>query len=107
MLRARRRNTIAVVTRRKDEGPQQQGLFGSLEPDPPKAPSVDPHEPSAELRELGAALRREAEHYAGANITLELEYMDDLSPDHIAHRITEVGQQCDSLGVVAAEHPVI
>ncbi len=58
-------------------------------------------------RELGAALRREAEHYAGANITLELEYMDDLSPDHIAHRITEVGQQCDSLGVVAAEHPVI
>lgn len=58
-------------------------------------------------RELGYALRRQAEQFVGANIAIELEYIDDLSPDNIASRITEIGRRCDSLGVVAAEHPVI
>ncbi|MBE9640264.1 LacI family DNA-binding transcriptional regulator [Salipiger mangrovisoli] len=58
-------------------------------------------------RGLGNALMRAAEAFAGANISLDLEYLDDLSPDHVASRITALGQTSESLGVVAAEHPMV
>ncbi len=58
-------------------------------------------------RGLGNALIHAAESYSGANISLELEYLDDLSPDHVAERITALGRASESLAVVAAEHPMV
>ncbi|MTE01541.1 substrate-binding domain-containing protein [Paracoccus sp. YIM 132242] len=58
-------------------------------------------------RDLGNALRRAAESFPHATIELELEYLDDLSPGHVSGRIRAHGASCDSLGLVAFEHPVI
>lgn len=58
-------------------------------------------------RDLGSALRRAAESFKGANVALELEYLDDLSPDHISNRILALAEKNESLGLVAAEHPMI
>lgn len=58
-------------------------------------------------RDLGNAFRRAAQSYFGANIELELEYLDDLSPDHVSSRIVALGESSESIGVVAAEHPLV
>ena len=58
-------------------------------------------------RDLGNALKRAAKNFSGANVELELEYLDDLSPDNVSRRIVAVGENTESLGVVAAEHPLV
>ena len=54
---------------------------------------------------LGKALEEAARVYHDAGIDLQLEYLSDLSPETVAARIRSLGTQCDSMAVVAAEHP--
>ncbi|MDE2793033.1 MAG: LacI family DNA-binding transcriptional regulator [Paracoccaceae bacterium] len=58
-------------------------------------------------RDLGMALRQAANDYAEGKIDLTLEFMDDLSPDHVSERLLAIGDKCDSVALVAAEHPLI
>ena len=58
-------------------------------------------------RNLGDALRRAATAYPDANVVLSLEYLDDLSPENVAARLTSLGDTCESVALVAAEHPLI
>ncbi|PKQ07332.1 MAG: LacI family transcriptional regulator [Alphaproteobacteria bacterium HGW-Alphaproteobacteria-10] len=36
-----------------------------------------------------------------------VDFVDDLTPDNIAARLMALGQECDAVAVVAADHPVI
>lgn len=58
-------------------------------------------------RDLGEALRQAAQEYAEGKIDLSLEFMDDLSPDHVSARLRAIGDKCDSVALVAAEHPLV
>ncbi|MDE0306673.1 MAG: LacI family DNA-binding transcriptional regulator [Albidovulum sp.] len=58
-------------------------------------------------RDLGVAIRRAAEQYEIAKIDLVLEFMNDLSPDYVASRLRAVGKVCESVALVAAEHPLV
>ncbi len=56
-------------------------------------------------RGLGNALEQIAESYQNARIVLKLEYLSDLNPENVAARIRNLGNQCEAIAVVAAEHP--
>ncbi len=58
-------------------------------------------------RGLGEALGRAAQAYPDAKVDLTLEYLDDLSPDNVARRLTALGDTCESVALVAAEHPLV
>ena len=58
-------------------------------------------------RDLGCALERAAEVYADANVELTLEFSDDLSADNVATRLMGMGDVCESVALVAAEHPIV
>lgn len=58
-------------------------------------------------RDLGNALERAAESVSGSNVSLKMTYLDDLSPENIAQHILDMGESCESIGVVAAEHPLV
>ncbi|MBP1804173.1 LacI family DNA-binding transcriptional regulator [Rubellimicrobium aerolatum] len=42
---------------------------------------------------------------ADPGVALEVEHLDDLSPEAVAARMTEMGQRVEALAVVSAEHP--
>ncbi|WP_089233617.1 LacI family DNA-binding transcriptional regulator [Tropicimonas sediminicola] len=56
-------------------------------------------------RNLGSALRQEVRRRSDNQIELDLEYLDDLSPDNIAARLIDLGTSCDAVALVAAQHP--
>ena len=58
-------------------------------------------------RNLAQALQEAARAVTGAEVQLRVEYLDDLTPDHVAARMVEVGSECDALAVVTAEHPKV
>ena len=58
-------------------------------------------------RNLGEALTREAERHSDGKVELTLEYLDDLSPDRVADRLIALGDACESVAVVAAQHPMV
>ncbi len=58
-------------------------------------------------RNLGNALRQEAKHHVDAPVELTLHYLDDLSPDNVAARLTGLYQTCDAVALVAAQHPKV
>ncbi|KHQ50612.1 LacI family DNA-binding transcriptional regulator [Mameliella alba] len=58
-------------------------------------------------RDLGAAFRQAAEEHTDGRIELTLEFLDDLSPEVVADRLRQLGANCDSVALVAAEHPLI
>lgn len=58
-------------------------------------------------RGLGNALRQAAKEYAEIRVELTLEFMDDLSPDFVAQRLTALAAQCESVALVAAQHPLV
>ena len=57
--------------------------------------------------DLGAAIGRAAAQYTGAKVELTLEFMNDLTPDYVSSRMIAVGRECQSVALVAAEHPLI
>ncbi len=58
-------------------------------------------------RNLGESIRKAAEGFADARINLTLEFLDDMSPDNIATRMTELGENCEAFAVVAPQHPIV
>jgi LacI family transcriptional regulator len=56
-------------------------------------------------RDLGEALRRAAAHHPDSTVQLSLEYLDDLSPENVAARLVAMGERCETIALVAAEHP--
>lgn len=58
-------------------------------------------------RDLGAAFRRAAEEHPDGRIELALEFLEDLSPQVVAGRLAAIGERCDSVALVSAEHPLV
>ncbi len=56
---------------------------------------------------LGEALEAETSRHNGDRIELTLDYLDDLSPERIAERLITLGDKCEAIGLVAAQHPVV
>ncbi|MEZ5824828.1 MAG: LacI family DNA-binding transcriptional regulator [Geminicoccaceae bacterium] len=57
-------------------------------------------------RNLGETFERVARTF-GEKVDLRLEYLDDLSPDRVAARLLALGEQCQSVALVAAQHPLV
>lgn len=58
-------------------------------------------------RLLGEAITQAAEAYPEGNIDLTVEYLEDLTPEKVAAHITSLGERCESLALVAPQHPVV
>lgn len=58
-------------------------------------------------RNLGETLSREAARRDTEAVDLQLRYIEDLSPDRVAQHLTELGEICESIAVVAAQHPLV
>lgn len=56
---------------------------------------------------LGAALLAAAQALPELGAQPVLSFLDDLTPRRVAQRISELGQTCDAVAVVAADHPQI
>ncbi|MEJ7136906.1 LacI family DNA-binding transcriptional regulator [Amphibiibacter pelophylacis] len=58
-------------------------------------------------RALGAALRAAVRGLPKPGAQPVLSFLDDLTPRRVAQRLAELGQICDAVAVVAADHPQI
>jgi LacI family transcriptional regulator len=58
-------------------------------------------------QETARALKAAAERTNDAIINIEIEFLDDLSPQNTAARMLALGETCDAIGVVAAVHPLV
>lgn len=58
-------------------------------------------------RTLGAALQAAAQAMPAPSPKVVLSYLEDLTPRRVAQGIVELGQSCDAVAVVAADHPQI
>lgn len=54
---------------------------------------------------LGEAMNAEAGRQDTVDLTLE--YLDDLSPERVAERLIAMGETCESVALVAAQHPIV
>lgn len=57
--------------------------------------------------ELGTAITAAAKAYPHGKVELTMEYADDLSPDKIAKQLIALGGKCESVALVAAQHPIV
>lgn len=58
-------------------------------------------------RKIGETLTQAAKDHPNATVTLTLRYMQDLSPEKISAEILALGQTCDAIALVAAQHPLV
>lgn len=58
-------------------------------------------------RNFGDALTSEARSRVAENVELSLHFLDDLSPERVASRLLELCETCESIGLVAAQHPIV
>lgn len=58
-------------------------------------------------RDLAAELLRAGRDPALGRHSPVVEHMEDLTPSAVAERIVRLGERCDALGIVAADHPRI
>lgn len=58
-------------------------------------------------KDVAEAFYSAAANVEDVRIDIDIEYMEDLSPEYIASRIAELGESCDALAIVAAQHPRI
>lgn len=56
---------------------------------------------------LAQALEARAMVAEDQEVQLVVEQIDDLSPERVSARMLEMGAECDALGVLAAEHPLV
>lgn len=56
---------------------------------------------------VAQAFRSRAAHSKHAELDVQIEFLDDLSPQNIASRMTALGEICDAIAVVAAVHPLV
>lgn len=64
-------------------------------------------ESSSLYKDVGEAFKAEAARYDEIRVEMAIEYMADLSPEYVAGRILAIGETCDAIAVVAAQHPRI
>lgn len=64
-------------------------------------------ETSSLYKNVGEALKTEAQSYEELRVELHVEYMLDLAPEYVAGRILALSENCDAIAVVAAQHPRI
>lgn len=66
------------------------------------------HQPGrAFYQEAARALKAAAEQAMEATVSLQIEFLEDLSPQNTAARMLALGETCDAIGVVAAVHPLV
>jgi LacI family transcriptional regulator len=58
-------------------------------------------------QDTARALKAAAENTLDASITVQIEFLEDLSPQNTAQRMLALGGTCDAIGVVAAVHPLV
>lgn len=58
-------------------------------------------------RNLGDALAAEAARQSDELVELSLEYLEDLSPNRVAERLVALGDTCEAVALVAAQHPLV
>lgn len=58
-------------------------------------------------RNLGEAFRRAARDFSDGTVELTLEHLDDLSADNVAAKLVNLASTCESVALVAAEHPIV
>jgi LacI family transcriptional regulator len=56
---------------------------------------------------LAQALRSTAETITDCEIDLHIEFLEELSPQHISSRMLALGETCKAIGVVAGVHPLV
>jgi LacI family transcriptional regulator len=56
---------------------------------------------------LGAAIETVTAKFEGSEIEAVIIYAEDLSPQHVAARLLELGNSCQAVAVVAAVHPLV
>lgn len=54
-------------------------------------------------KEIEKAARREKD----VNIQIIIDFVDHLEPDNIASRLRTLGEKCDAVAIIAADHPLI
>lgn len=66
------------------------------------------HQPSRTFyQETATALRNAAERMSDFDVSLRIEFLEDLSPQNIVERMRVLAENCDAIGVVAAVHPLV
>ncbi|MCF6317361.1 MAG: LacI family DNA-binding transcriptional regulator [Marinosulfonomonas sp.] len=58
-------------------------------------------------RNLGEAITEAAATYSGCEIDLTLEFLEDLSPEKVSAHMMSLGERCDTLAIVAPQHPLV
>lgn len=56
---------------------------------------------------LAGSVQAAAEAVREGRVQLRVEQLKDLSPDQVARRMLELGEEADALAVLAAEHPIV
>jgi LacI family transcriptional regulator len=56
---------------------------------------------------LAQALKQAAERIVDCEIDVKIEFMEELTPQNVAARMMELAESCDTIGVVAAVHPLV
>lgn len=56
---------------------------------------------------LAGAVEAAATEFRDAEVKLRFEHLDDLSPEAVATRLLALAEECEAVGVVAAEHPIV
>lgn len=59
------------------------------------------------FRNLGNAIEAEALGRADATVELSLEYLENISPEHVAERLIAQAETCEAVALVAAQHPIV
>lgn len=65
------------------------------------------HKESRFYENFAHELRSAAVAFEGAKVEMEVEYLEDLSPDSVAAKVASLGKRADVIGIVAAQHPTI
>ncbi len=58
-------------------------------------------------RMIAQGIREAAQQRRGETVEAVVEFVDRLEPEHIAARLTALGEHCDAAAVIAADHPLI
>jgi LacI family transcriptional regulator len=66
---------------------------------------LQPHRPFYQM--CAAAIREAAAAATESEIELRIEFLEDLSPQNTAARLLALGEECDSVCITTAVHPVV
>ena len=58
-------------------------------------------------RKLAQAVTEAANRCSGARVKLRIDFLEDLSPQNVADRMTDLSREVNALAVVAPEHPKV